>query len=202
MGKSASIDRAVMLILAAGLATRMGGRVKPDLPWIEGRTLLEHQEFMAQAMGFPTLAVTRIDEGGLNGRIINPHPERGLAESLKCGVDAVRQQWGMVAVGVLLADQPFVAKEDIARVYEAFCQRPSLLHAVRPRYDGVPGHPVFFDATWDEALQALTGDVGLGKLWNIRDDAGWVDVGVGERPDPSFDIDTDTAYRQALRWVH
>ncbi len=201
MEKSASIANPPMLILAAGLATRMGGRVKPDLPWVEGRTLLQHQQLTAQAAGFSPLAVTRRDPG-YGSFIVNPHPERGLAESLRRGIEEVRRRWGPVIAGIMLADQPFVTKEDIIAVYGAFRRRSASIHAVRARYHGVPGHPVFFDHDWDAVVGTLTGDFGLGKLWSSRTDAAWVDVEVGNRPDPSFDIDTDTAYRQAWGWAH
>lgn len=200
MAKSESTAKAVMMVLAAGLATRMAGRVKPDLPWVDGRTLLEHQQAIAQQAGFETLLVTRVGSPS-PGQVINDNPQRGLASSLRCGLAAVRARWGAIDIGVLLADQPFIAVADINVVYQAFYMRGPGIHAARARYGGIPGHPVFFDRTWDRVVNALQGDVGLGHVWGQRRDGQWVDVEVIDRPSPSFDIDTDEAYQQALKWA-
>ncbi|PSR22267.1 MAG: nucleotidyltransferase family protein [Sulfobacillus acidophilus] len=188
-------------MLAAGLATRMAGRNKPDLPWPIGGSLIKHQEAMAFEAGFETLTVARSGPESAS-RVVNVHPQEGLASSLQCGLDAVRTRFGPVAVGVLLADQPFVTVSDVKRVFAAFTGRMPEIHAIRARYQGVAGHPVFFDETWDDVVHALRGDVGLGAVWDRRGDVGWVDVEVVGRPSPSFDIDTDEAYQQALQWLH
>lgn len=202
MDSRASTAEAVVVILAAGLGSRMGGGDKPNLPWANGRTLLEHQVDTVRTLGFDCVAVTRSQRDDFFS-VVNPFPERGLAESLKIGLDAVRRWWGSRAsVGVLLADQPFVLGKDIEAVYQGFLGRPSEVHAIRARYGGVPGHPVFFDSAWDAVVIQLQGDTGLGRLWRSRADVQWVDVAVSGRPAPSFDIDTEAAYRQALNWAH
>lgn len=198
MGMIGSTARPVMLVLAAGLAKRMGGRSKPDLPWERG-VLLDRPVEASQSAGF---AVVTVSARPRPGAVINPHPESGLAESLKVGLRAVRADWGAAPVGVLLADQPFVTVEDIVRVREAFFHRAAGIHAVRARYAGRPGHPVLFDPEWDKLVFNLDGDRGLGSLWQGRRDVEWVDCPTAGRPDPSFDIDTEEAYQQALEWAH
>lgn len=200
MAKTGSIPNPVVLILAAGLARRMEGRDKPGLRWVDGRTLLEHQEQVVRQAGLESLAVTR-QERTIQPSVANPHPERGMGESLRCGLRAARKQFGPVPLGVLLADQPFVTASDISAVLAAFQQRRQTVHAMRARYNGIPGHPVFFDPAWDVLVDRLSGDVGLGSMWRSRGDAGWVDIDVGDRPDPSFDIDTEDAYQKALAWL-
>lgn len=198
MARTESTAEAVVLILAAGLATRMGGRSKPDLPWMAGRTLLEQAEEMVRAVGLTSVAVTQRSR---DQAVVNTHPERGLAESLQVGLRAVRESWGSCPIGILLADQPFVTPTDIAWVYHQFCERPAFVHAVRARYGAVPGHPLFFDRHWDDLVQNLRGDRGLGMLWNTREDVASVDIEVVDRPDPSFDVDTEAAYHQARIWI-
>ncbi|MCY0877482.1 MAG: nucleotidyltransferase family protein [Firmicutes bacterium] len=201
MGANASTPKGVLIILAAGLGTRLGGRDKGALPWPQGATLLGHQLVVAEAAGFESLAVVRGGDVALPQRVVNRSPQDGLASSLKIGLKAARDRFGEVTLGILLVDQPFVTPEDILTVYEAFQRRPSDVHAVRARYDGTPGHPVFFDSHWDGRVSQLHGDRGLGPLWTTSEDARWVDIAVGGRPHPAFDIDTDEAYLKALTWV-
>lgn len=191
--------RPVMIILAAGLASRLGGQSKPGLPW-RGASLAQHQRDTAEAAGFDVLTVVRAwgpDQGWI---VCNPAPEAGQSASLQCGLSEVRRQRGPVPVGVLLVDQPFVTPEDVCRVWEVFSHRGPSVHAVRPRYGGKPGHPVIFDPHVDEAVMRLAGDRGLGAIWSHRADGLWVDIGVEGRPSPAFDIDTPEAYEQALAW--
>lgn len=184
-----------VVILSAGLGTRMRGTEKGQLMWPPGGTLLERQERMCRRAGFVSLAVCR---GPGPNRVMNPFPERGLSESIKRGVQAVRRRWGPVDVGILLVDQPFVMEEDLRGVYQAFRSRPPHIHAMRPLYGGVAGHPVFFDRTWDEVVERLQGDRGLGGLWHGRRDVQSIEMEVRGRPAPDFDIDTQDAYAKAL----
>jgi len=200
MGINGSIVDTVMVILAAGLASRMQGRSKPDLPWIDGFTLLEHQVHIAELAGFSVMVVSRIARP-IQRTAINAAPETGISGSLQVGLRAIREGFGPINVGVMLADQPFVRVSDVIYVYEQFCRRSLAVHAVRPVYDDVPGHPVFFDASWDPVVMSMSQDRGLGGLWRERSDAASIDVFYHGDRNPTFDIDTDEAYRQALKWA-
>lgn len=196
----ASTADPVVIILAAGLSSRMNGRLKPHLPWIDGKTLLEHQLHTVRASGLDAVLVAQAPHPGI-WTVVNPLPERGLAESLQRGLSAIRRERGPAPVGVMLVDQPFISADDVAQVVDAFRRRPGGIHAIRPRYDGQPGHPLVFDATWDDLVKNLHGDAGLGQIWRGRTDAAWLDRTVGERPSPAFDVDTEESYRQALEWA-
>ncbi|NMP24027.1 NTP transferase domain-containing protein [Sulfobacillus sp. DSM 109850] len=187
-------------MLAAGLASRLAFRSKPDLLWVGDETLLQHQVATSQAAGFHTLVVSRLPRPEF-WSVVNLSAEQGLSRSIHVGLQEIRRKLGSVAVGVLLADQPFVTASDIRAVWHAFSRRPPGVHAVRARYGAVPGHPVFFDPAWDSLVEALTGDRGLGALWRERSDGVFCDVEVKGRPQPSFDIDTESAYHQALMWA-
>ena len=199
MAKTVSTAEAVMIVLAAGLSRRMQGASKLDRRLPEGLTLLERQMRTARAAGFAALAVGR---PGDQTAVANPHPERGISESLKIGLAEVRRQFGPASAGVLLADQPFITVADIQRVWNAFQNRPSSVHAVRPLYNGRPGHPVFFDQHWGELVVLLSGDQGIGRMWGSRTDTCELSIDVANRPDPLFDIDTEDAYQQALAWLN
>ena len=198
MDTIASTADAVVVILAAGLSTRMGRR-KPDLPWLDGHTLLSHVRRTVDEAGLPSIVVAGAPARA--GDLINPQPEHGISSSLKLGFEYVRRVVPDAAVGVMLADQPFVSSDDIRAVYRRFRERAAGVHAVRPRYRGVPGHPVFFDQSWDALIASLAGDEGLGRLFKSRTDALWLDREALGRPDPAFDVDTPDAYERAVQWA-
>lgn len=198
MDTIASTADAVVIILAAGLSTRMGKR-KSDLPWIGGQTLLTQVRRTVARAGFSSVVVTGAPAH--QGDLINPHPELGISSSLRMGLQYVRRLHADAAIGVMLADQPFVAPEDVLAVYRHFRVRGTGFHAVRPRYRGVPGHPVFFDPTWDALVGSLAGDEGLGRLFQARADVLWLDREAAGRPDPAFDVDTPDAYERAFQWA-
>lgn len=202
MAKSESTAEPVMLILAAGLATRLGGRPKSDLEWVNGQPLLAwHSDWLARA-GFIPWAVVRPDTQYRPAHWVeNPAPQIGIAQSLKVGLQAVRGACGSRDVGVILVDQPFVGPYETGQVYAAFCQRPRTIHALRARYHGVPGHPVFFDTAFDAVVAELAGDRGLGAVWEERHDTAWYDLEVRSSAPPTFDIDTEAAYQTALTWL-
>lgn len=197
MAKTGSTADAVVIILAAGLGRRMGGVSKKDLAWEDGSTLLDYHQGLVKEAGMISLAVSQGSNPGA-GMVLNPHPEQGLSSSLKMGLGTVRERFGPVPVGVLLVDQPFVTVSDLLRVYDHFQERSQGIHAVRPRYDGIPGHPVFFDVDWDDVVWNLDGDQGLGEVFLSRPDVAWIDLVVSFRPNPSFDVDTPNRYEEAL----
>ncbi len=197
MARTGSTADAVVIILAAGLGRRMGGVSKKDLAWEDGSTLLDYAVRLINEAGMASLAVIHDPQPG-TGMVFNPHPEHGLSSSLQVGLDAVRERFGPVPVGVLLVDQPFVTVSDLRKVYDHFQDRSDVIHAIRPRYDGIPGHPVFFDAGWDDVVWKLDGDQGLGGALLSRPDVAWIDLAVSFRPNPSFDVDTLNRYEEAL----
>ncbi|SMC05830.1 molybdenum cofactor cytidylyltransferase [Sulfobacillus thermosulfidooxidans DSM 9293] len=199
MDVNMSIHESVAMILAAGFSTRMG-QPKALLPWGEG-TVLDHVMGQARQAGAQTLVVLGFEPSfPITGDWVrNVHASQGIASSIQCGLTWIRRHKGLAPVLVLLADQPFVTSDDILWTWKQFVARSADVHAVRPLYEGLIGHPVIFDAAFDAAIFQLEGDRGLGKIWNTRPDTLSLKAPpLLSRPHPSFDLDTPTDYARAL----
>jgi len=182
------------LVLAAGSSVRFGSD-KLMAPF-RGRPLVAHTVVaVTEAITAGTLAggvavipsdaavlAWQLDQAGLL-LVENPEAATGLASSLKRGL-AVLAEAHVPPAGaavVILADQPGLRAEVIARLVERW--RRSGLSA-RPRYREMPdepGHPVLLDRSVWPLAATLTGDTGLGSV--LRGDAiTLVDV-AGANPD-------------------
>ena len=135
-----------------------------------------------------------LDTAGLE-LITNPHPEEGLASSLRCGLTALESPHlspTPEAAVIILADQPLL-KSDVIGDLVAHWRRFRV--SVRPRYadqPDIPGHPVLLDRSlWPIARQAR-GDRGLGAaLSAIPDAVELLDV-QGANPDINTTGDLDS----------
>lgn len=192
------------VVLAAGLSRRYGG-AKLQAVW-RGRPIVAHVlDAVARARDAGTLVggvvIHRPDdretprlarERGLEPHL-NPRPARGMASSLRVGLNALcTSRWPPLdGAMVVLADQPLLRQEVIEALVAAF--RPSM-DLVRPRYAGDtsgPGHPVIVHRRlWDRA-RSLTGDQGFRVLTT------WNDVRFGaisvEGDNPDVDTPEDLA---------
>lgn len=164
------------LLLAAGAGTRFGSHKLLAL-W-RGRPLVTHVIATLAALRDKTLvsgatAVVREGDDGVGAllrqagvRVIpNPHPEWGLAHSLRLGLGALASLTPEPeAALVFLADQPAVpleAAEEVIRAWELGGGA-----VVRPRYAEAPdepGHPVLLDRDAWGLAEGLIGDRGLGR---------------------------------------
>ena len=152
------------VVLAAGLATRMG-ELKPLIP-IDGEPALSRILRAIRAAGIPRPIVVlgarsadRIEEAiDLTDCtvIVNDAPEAGMSRSLRLGLDAISPD----AVGLLVfhADMPYVRVETTRAVLRA-AERGASIAA--PLHEGRRGFPVFFRRTHvSELRRTLTGDAG------------------------------------------
>ncbi|MBX5467436.1 MAG: nucleotidyltransferase family protein [Firmicutes bacterium] len=193
-------QRVVAILLAAGRSQRMG-RPKQTLPWAEGKSLVDWVAERILATGLPLVGVVPPEladaaPSGVVAWAVNPHPGQGLASSIRVGVAAALDKGTWEGMAFFLGDQPFVTADDVQRVLRAFAERRPGIHAVRPRYDGRPGHPVVVDAAVWERAGALEGDIGFGR-WIRPEELEEVAIAVGSRPDPAIDLDTPADY---ARW--
>jgi molybdenum cofactor cytidylyltransferase len=184
--------RVAALIPAAGASRRMG-RDKRRLPLGES-TVLEQTISRLRAGGLaPIVVVLEADSPCREllaaqlerGELIvaeNPHPERGMLSTIRCGLEALealeagagkeRERGEIAAVAVQPGDHPFVPPSAVQALLELFTsERPPLLV---PRYpQSGPsgrkrGHPLFIRRDlWAEAA-ACDDEVGLRQLLGRR----------------------------------
>ena len=111
----------------------------------------------------------------------NPDWARGLASSLRCGLDALPA--GVERVVVFLGDMPEVAPAVAGDVLAALAQGAS---AVLPDLDGAPAHPVAFTRRLFAAVRTAEGDQGARAI--LAAAPGAVRLAV-EAPGCRFDVD-------------
>ncbi|HEY8416895.1 MAG TPA: nucleotidyltransferase family protein, partial [Limnochordales bacterium] len=160
--------RVAAVVLAAGMATRMGA-LKQVLP-VEGEPMVRRVVGTCLAAGLaPVWVVTGFGaeavEAALGGLpaavryVHNPNYKEGQAASLKAGVHAALADKAAAALAVLLADQPFVRVATLRRL-AALALEPGVLAAAASYGSGRPGPPcVLRRPLWPQVL-ALTGDRG------------------------------------------
>jgi len=156
-----------ILILAAGASSRMQGEDKLTQD-IGGEPLLRRMARMALATGQPvTIALPpdrparRTALQGLPVQSVTvPHPEQGIAESLKAALATLPPGRGLL---LLLADLPDLTTADLTHLLTLWAQEPqAILRAAAE--DGTPGHPVCFPPDLRDDLMTLKGDEGARSI--------------------------------------
>ena len=140
------------VVLAAGLANRMGNKPKALLER-EGVPLVRRAAECLLTIGLKEVVVVvghqfeRMTEvlQGLPLQIVqNPNPEEGQARSLQLALLALPTP--MTSVMVSLADMPLIEPEHLIPIWRAFEQRPQVCHMVQPFNGEKLGNPVVIDA--------------------------------------------------------
>lgn len=185
------------VILAAGLATRMGGD-KVLLP-IEGRPMVQHVVDAALAskasqtvvvVGHRANDVRRTLTGRPVTVVTNSDYADGMSTSLRAGLAAVDPQASGALI--LLGDQPFVRPALLDALIDRFATCGKVV--VRPSVGGRPSNPVLVAAALFPELRAQRGDVGGRQvIERRRDEVSLVPV---EDPHELVDIDTPAAYER------
>lgn len=158
------------VLLAAGTASRMGGRPKCLLE-LGGVPLIRRQLIALSGAGVDEVVVVLGHEAERIEPLVqsfpvtvvrNPRPEDGQVSSLRLGLAALGGK--LDAVLVALADQPLINAQDIGELIGAYKKRPEGTAVVVPTVDGLPGNPVIFAAAVKDEI--LAGEVSLGgKQW-------------------------------------
>jgi len=190
--------RVLGVVLAAGMATRMGG--DKVLRPVGGRPMVERVVDAALASRLAGTVVVVGHRAGdvraaLQGRPVhvvdNPAFAHGLSTSVHaalCGIDP-----GYGAALFLLADQPFVTASLIDRLLDAYVSTGSPI--VRPEVDGRPGNPVLFSARLFPDLLLETGDRGGRDV--VRRHASEVCLVHTDDPRAGLDIDSPEDYERS-----
>jgi molybdenum cofactor cytidylyltransferase len=189
------------MILAAGQATRFGGR--KQLALLGGKPLFLYSVELAVRAGLKPIIVVgnenaheleRYVPGKHINIVLNEEAEQGISSSLQRGIRELSEHTR--AVVVLLADQPFMPDEAVQKVISTYGENYDKgIRIVRSSYSGKPGHPVLFDQETYRLFEQISGDVGArdilkaqtGKIINV-------DFAI---PEWNMDIDTMDDYQRA-----
>lgn len=203
MTASEAGPRVQPIVLAAGAATRFGGRKLEAR--VDGKPVLQHVLDALAAAGFddPVVVVPPDAPAGIDWRgakrVVNPAPERGLASSLKLGwARATTAEPPPEAVLVVLGDQPLL-HPDVVRALAAAPLDPKR-PIVAPRYADTDAHnPVRVEVSAGQLIDDASGDRGLGPILERNHElVRWLHV-VGDNPD--VDTSADLAHVAELAWA-
>jgi molybdenum cofactor cytidylyltransferase len=162
----------VVLVLASGRGERFvasGGQGSKLRALLGGQPVLEHTVAAARASGLP---VHGEDAG---------HP--GMGDSIAAAVRATAAAGGWL---VLPGDLPLVAPQTLRDVAAALEEDAIVI----PTWQGDRGHPVGFSRAFAQALMALTGALGAGRIVKEAEARGALHLLAVEDAGVRTDIDT------------
>lgn len=158
------------VLLAAGTASRMGGRPKCLLE-LDGVPLIRRLLIALSGVSVDEVVVVLGHEAERVEAVVqsfpvtlvrNLRPEDGQVSSLRLGLAALGDK--LDAVLVLLADQPLINARDIDALIGAYVTRPEGTAVLVPTVGGLPGNPVMFAVAVKDEI--LAGEASLGcKQW-------------------------------------
>jgi CTP:molybdopterin cytidylyltransferase MocA len=164
MRRARAPGRVAAVLLAAGGSRRLG-RAKQLLE-IGGEALVRRAARAVLGCGADeTLVVTgahsdevvhAVADLGLR-TVDNRAWAEGIASSIRCGTRAA-EALGCSAVLIVLADQPYVGSEILARIVD--CYREERRQLVASQYRGIAGAPALFAGRHRARLLQLEGDCG------------------------------------------
>jgi CTP:molybdopterin cytidylyltransferase MocA len=195
--------RLALLILAAGLSSRMGA-LKPLLPVGESSALLRSVRLAADAGIDEVIVVTgngreRIskalqDCGAPVKTVFNGAFKTGMFSSVKAGAAALPE--GTDGFFLLPADVCAVRESTLRLLAGAF-EREDALKTVYPSVSGLRGHPPLIPARFIPALGEYDGGDGLrGFLSGLPS----IELETGD-PGIALDMDTPEDYARMLRYL-
>lgn len=187
---SGSVDA---ILMASGFSQRFGDEDKL-LALFCGKPLAQHALDLACGFaGFGQVffvaarpAVQRLAQGRACTLLENLHPERGARESIRLGVLASKADYYLF----LPCDQPLLDEATLTKIMAV--RRPGCI--VEPHFEGTPGSPALFSATFRDELLALQ-DGQNARIIKQKHPAAVVKVPF-VCPLPLCDIDTPAALAQ------
>jgi molybdenum cofactor cytidylyltransferase len=192
----------VILLLAAGRATRMRGADKllepvpgpfGDLPLLQAMARRCLRAGPTRVVLGPGQDARRALLDGLDVEVLEAPEGAGMAASIVAGVSGLS-----VPVLVVLADMPDVTAADLHLLMALSLHAPDrILRAAAE--DGTPGHPVLFPADLLPELAALTGDTGAREVLQRHADRVRLVPLKGDRALTDLDTPEDWAAWRASR---
>lgn len=203
---TADLDEIDILLLAAGLSTRMGGANKLLLEF-GGQPLVRHTAMALLRSGFTrVIVVVGFDAKAVGDALsglpltvtINPDFESGQMHSVAHGLRAIRTAADSHPRNVMicLADMPYLQKADYRALADAFFSRGGTRIAL-PEYAGQRGNPIILPARL--VNEAAVGGLNTGCRRLIDSRPGDVDRIPFDNSAFVRDIDTPPDYDTALR---
>jgi molybdenum cofactor cytidylyltransferase len=199
------------VLLAAGSASRMGHRPK-CLIERNGQALIRQSALALLDAGIQELVVVLGHYAQEVGPavaglpvtvVVNPNPEQGIISSQRLGLLSITSTCD--AVVMCLADQPLIETQDIAKLLQAFADRPTNTSLVFPQVQGLPGNPVVLSDAVRAAVLQGSDDFGC-QTWRQHNRAlvhGWASDNLHYITDLDSQADI-AALRQSLgvdlRW--
>ena len=136
-------------MLAAGRSSRMG-QPKLLLPW-GGTSILGHLVEQWRKLGAEQFAVVCAANSvlsdemqrlgiGVESRVINPEPERGMFSSIQCAAQWTGWKDSLTHFCIVLGDQPHIPEGTLRRLLDLSTSAPDRI--CQPRQGGHRRHPV------------------------------------------------------------
>ena len=188
------------VVLAAGASSRMGGSQKLLLE-VDGKPMVRHAIEAASEGGCHQVLVVYASgdvKDAIDGAaevIHNPESAKGMATSLRRGLDAMRSD--MEAAMIFLGDQPLVGSRAVSvllRSWRREGSRPAVAMAGNSEKQKWTPPVVLSRELWPE-LMALEGDAGARQVLDAHPELLDIIPAAG-RPD---DIDTPDDYAKIVR---
>ncbi len=181
-GNIPAAPRAVVLVLAAGVSSRMGTHKMPADFMGEPMIRVSVQNALASSADEVVVVTGHRGEevaaalSGLEVRLVhNPDFALGLSTSLRCGVQAIAGKAQCIIVH--LGDMPLVKGQLFDRLIAAFnpAEHRSI---IVPTFKGAFGNPVLWGAEHFERLSSRVGDKGARSLIaDLKSEAVEIDAG-------------------------
>lgn len=169
-GKTYSVDNCAVIIMAAGMSSRLGS--PKQLLQYRGKSLLQHTIDIAKQASAQTIIVVL----GANFELIcrqtdlsDTHPvknedwDTGIASSISCGINALQNVNPITDAAILMVcDQPFITSSLLNEL--VLTQKASDKPIVASQYAETVGIPALFHKNFFPQLLKLTGDSGAKKI--------------------------------------
>jgi molybdenum cofactor cytidylyltransferase len=198
---SAKTEKIGIILLAAGLSTRMGE--PKQLLKIDGQPLIRliaRQALEARAsetvvvIGHAADEIKKTLEDLTLKFAFNPHAEKGMGSSIKLGISFLKENHFSAGL-IMTCDQPLIRSSHLTNIIESFHLKHRLV--VASRYSGTVGIPALFDSKLFEQLLTIDDDQGAKKIVSKNiSDALLIDL-----PEGNIDLDSPEDYRSYLHLI-
>ncbi len=190
------------IVLAAGMSTRMG-EMKVLLPWLDGRTIIEHiihqlhlarVDYIVVVTGHQSREVqNQVKPLGVEVAKNEAYKTGEMLSSVKAGLRAMPDH--IAAAMIVLGDQPRIQAKTVHMVMGAYAEGQGDL--VAPSYDMRRGHPILIDRRYWQQFLNLPDDAWPREV--IKANADKIAYVIVDNDSVLRDVDTPEAYREERR---